>query len=496
MTLYKAKKITAKGDDEGNYQKTGSALDTVETDGDGLYVFSDIAPGNYIVVAAAGSNYEAVRPRGGSLELGKGGKETDVVNMAFGEAARPSTATPTPVPTAPQWDAANSTFATGNSPNSVSFALLYTNGRLSGEVTDSSAARMHGEAVIDLRRCLTIDEDANDDGTADDPASICTTYDGWKALSVDVSSNGSWSVDDLREGYYEAEIDPPGGYQSVDNTGAVVATNGGGNGNTYWVRQTAELTSLRPRVETANTFYIAKLGANTGTTLSTLTVDGTDCTTGSPCETLTFDVGSADVIATLDAASAGGVVELWDNTPGATGSKKLATLESGDKTAVSFPRGTTALQTRIFSEQGYQAPAVATQGSVHRNYDTRLESILVEWEGGSHSVSRADLEAMDNFLTDEAAGTRDIGATTPTAPTRNPAIAIELPTGVDATEVLTLTCTAKSPTADATATPAVPGVTVTCASVTLAASAGSGTATIADSSVNTRNYSITFTVAN
>jgi hypothetical protein len=358
---------------------------------------------------------------------------------------------------------------------------------------------MHGEATIDLRRCLTIDDDTDNDAATDGPvATRCTTYDGWESLSVDVFPNGSWSVDDLREGYYEAEIDPPGGYQSVDNTGSTtVTTNGGGNGNTYWVRQTAELSALRPRVTIENAFYIAKLGANTRTTLSTLTVDGTDCTSGSPCETLTMDVGSADVIATLDASSVGGVVELWDGTPDETGSKKLATLESGDETEVSFARGTTALQTRIFSEQGYQASAVATQGSVHRNYDTRLESILVEWTGGSLSVSRADLEAMANFLTDEQAGTRDIatdGATS--APTRQPAVAIELPAGVGATEALTLTCRAKGPTANPTATPAVPGVTVTCGAVTLVASEGTGTAVISDSTVNTRTYAISFTVAN
>ena len=492
LMLYKAKKVGGSGADKDRYVKDGDAVATEPTDADGLYVFSDIGPGNYIVQAEPGSNYEAVRPRGNSLAHGSG-EATDVVNMGFGAAARPSTATPTPVPTAPQWDAANSDFE--NSPNSVSFALLYTNGRLSGEVTDSSAARMHGEATIDLRRCLTIDDDTDNDAATEGPvASRCTSFDGWEDLSVDVSSNGSWSVDGLREGYYEAEIDPPAGYGSVDNTGAVATTNGGGNNSTYWIRQTAQLSALRPRVETANTFYIARLGANTGTTLATLTVDGTDCTTGTPCETLAFDVGSADVIATLDDASTGGVVELWNGVPGATGSRKLATLESGDETAVSFGRGTTALQTRVFSEQGYQAPVVATQGSVHRNSDTRLESILVEWTGGSHSVSRADLEAMANFLSDEAAGTRDIA--NGTAASRNPAIAIELPNGVGATEVLTLTCTAKDPTADAAATPPVLGVTATCAGVTLADSAGTGTAVIADGAVNTRTYSITFSVAN
>ena len=322
LTLYEAKEITAKGDDEGNYEKTGSAVGTSNTDADGLYVFPDIEPGNYIVEAAAGSNYEAVRPRGSSLELGKDGKMTDVVNMAFGAATRPSTATPTPVPTAPQWDAANSAFE--NSPSSVSFALLYTNGRLSGDVLDKGPNRMHGEATIELRRCLTIDEDPDNDLGTTETAHKCDDFDGWEMDNIAVRSNGSWSVDDLREGYYEAEVDPPGGYGSVDDLGVVPspATNGGGNDNTYWVRQTAELSSLRPR-ESTETFYIALLDGNNTVNLVDLTIsiDGTECTSTDVCETILYDVGSVEVNATVGTDSEGALIEIWDADPGPTDSE-------------------------------------------------------------------------------------------------------------------------------------------------------------------------------
>ncbi len=495
LTLYKAKKGT--GTDKARYVKSGSAVGTTETDADGLYVFSDIGPGEYIVEAAEGSNYEAVRARGSSLARGKG-KATDVVNMAFGEAKRPSTATPTPVPTAPQWDAANSDFASGNSPNSVSFALLYTNGRLSGNVLDKSTNRMHDEATIELRRCLTIEieEDPDGDPATDDATAAhrCDDYDdSFAASDIAVRSNGSWWADDLREGYYEAEVDPPGGYGSVDSTGVVPspATNGSGTGETYWVRQTAELSSLRPR-ESTETFYIAQLDGNNTVALSDLAIeiDDTTCTGTDVCETILYDVGSVDVEATVTGTSEGALIEIWDNAdPTATGAKKLATLEDGDDAEITVKAGPNALYIRGVSESGFTTTATEQRGVVHRNRDNRLNKLEFAWQGGSKTVTRADLVAMDDFLNDEVDATRDIAAGRTAIDVVEVEVSLPNAAGVTGAN-LALTATAEDNSV--TATP-----TVTAIDASAGAAEGTVEVTLADSdnSANTRTYRVTIKVA-
>ena len=486
LSLYKTKKVGGTSADKNRYVKTGSAVGTAETDADGLYVFSDIAPGNYIVEAAAGSDYEAVRPRGNSLSHGKGGKATDVVNMAFGAATRPSTATTIPVPTAPQWNAMTSAFS--NMPNAVSFALLYTNGRLSGDVEDRSSNRMHGDATVDVRRCLTI-EDADGDTEGFQSPHRCEDFDGFEVLRVDVASNGSWDVDDLREGYYEVEIDPPGGYGSVDSTG-VVAANGAGEGGTYWVRQAAQLTALRPR-ESTKTFYIARLGASRGADTGdlTLTVGGNACGTGTDvCDTLRFDVGSLKVTAALGGDSDGGMVELWSGDvaqePRLPTTKKLATLQDNRAATITVNRGTTALYPVIISEQGYSRSDGDSQyGAVHRNQDTRLEKIVIEWQGGSKTVSRAELEAMTDFLADEGRATDDIEDRDTVRPVD---VTISLPNSA-AGDALTVTATAKTSTVTA-----IPSFSAIAAGADEEVNA---TLTDDGNSDNARTYAITIAVA-
>ena len=157
-------------------------------------------------------------------------------------------------------------------------------------------------------------------------------------------------------------------------------------------------------------FYIARLGANTGTTIATLEVDKVTCVagagrcdaggTGGRQENVHTD-GVVSLEVTLDAASAGGTIQVWSGdhtvTPRPATTKLLATLSDGVAANVTVAKGSTQLWPVVQSANGYNVSAPAQNGEVYRDFDTRLNSILVTWNGGSYSVDRATLEAMSNF---------------------------------------------------------------------------------------------------
>ena len=142
-------------------------VDDATTDADGAYDFTGLAEGTYFV-RADGGDYYVAPPASGELS-------TTYLDQTVTSGAL-----------LPSWDHAAGTVTEGEA--DADFVLLYTDGSMSGTVTG-------GPTTVTVFRCAT----------ADPSGSACTTVDETVA-SVETDAYGDWSVDGLREGYYEVQI--------------------------------------------------------------------------------------------------------------------------------------------------------------------------------------------------------------------------------------------------------------------------------------------------
>jgi len=115
----------------------------------------------------------------------------------------------------------------------VDFVGLYTDGEITGTVKE--AFDNVGRHRVELERCLTYkaaveDDDATTDVDESAPAT-CGLRDETFAMDRRTEDDGDWSFEDLREGIYEAEVNPRGSYairEGSDATQLLMLTDGSG----------------------------------------------------------------------------------------------------------------------------------------------------------------------------------------------------------------------------------------------------------------------------
>ena len=102
----------------------------------------------------------------------------------------------------------------------VDFALLYTDGELTGEVSEPFDEV--GDHDIEFARCLTVNAAVEADPDASPPVvavpggTECQIHDDTYEDEVETNEDGEWSIDGLREGVYEVTVNPKGGYRVYD----------------------------------------------------------------------------------------------------------------------------------------------------------------------------------------------------------------------------------------------------------------------------------------
>ena len=172
--------------------------DTVMTDDDGSYAFEDVVEGSSYYVRATGSGiYHAAEA-----------SATDGFSRKV--AADEYPATEEGDFALPYWDynkgmtmmtKVTVSNATGTvSADFVNFALLYSDGSISGRVREASGNP--GNITIELIRCETYDADDEE----------CATYDrdAFPTQTTETGSNGTWEFNDLLEGWYEVYVGEAG----------------------------------------------------------------------------------------------------------------------------------------------------------------------------------------------------------------------------------------------------------------------------------------------
>ena len=175
-------------------------LQTVMTNADGLYEFEDVTEGAAYVVRvleSADVNYTAGRSLGAKDDRTATGVASDEYPSvtAEGDFALPrwDYMGNKIVPTTSSVEVSN---ATGTvKADLVNFALLYTDGSMSGRVRE--AASKPGNITIELARCDTYVS-----------GDRCATYDrvDFPTQRTQTLANGFWEFEDLTEGYYEVNV--------------------------------------------------------------------------------------------------------------------------------------------------------------------------------------------------------------------------------------------------------------------------------------------------
>ena len=175
-------------------------LQTEMTNADGLYEFEDVTEGAAYVVRvleSADANYTAGRSLGAKDDR----TATDVASGEYPSVKAEGDFL------LPRWDyKGNKIVSTTSSvkvfnanktvmANLVNFALLYTDGSMSGRVRE--AASSPGNITIELARCDTYVS-----------GDRCKTYDrvDFPTQRTQTLTNGFWEFEDLTEGYYEVNV--------------------------------------------------------------------------------------------------------------------------------------------------------------------------------------------------------------------------------------------------------------------------------------------------
>jgi hypothetical protein len=373
---------------------------TAETDEYGVYVFEGVEMGkNYFVKPVSTDLYVSVR--NGSTTNSE--KATDVVERAR--------VAPVAMPAdeiidlgVPEWDIHTSTIS-GHMGGD--FALLYMDGEIAGEVEDPGAGKGHQHTTVELNRCLTSDQVRNDEGTVTTEATGCSTYATGGGSTTEVSANGSWFASNLREGVYEVDLDLPAGYVTVTvdvgNAATVAAAE----------RKVVELEGGRSSEE-LDKFNIMDRNANAETVIETDTVrigtttrvalgtgGGTGTRTSAPEDAfVTYDQASVNLGLAPGLDSRGATFMITDGV--ATTPRRFTSGGSWR-----LEPGPNAIAISVAAQNGYGAAGTypsnaTTEGDLHRDRDTRMSAMSLQWQGGQHSRTRAELLLIAAFETDEA----------------------------------------------------------------------------------------------
>ena len=357
---------------------------TAETDEDGVYSFSGLTVGSSYFVKPEGTElYTAVR--NGSTGVANE-KAADVVTQGL------VVASDTPLDKidvgVPSWESHTSTATV---PGTADFVLLYKNGEVEGAVMDPSVRAAHEHATVELHRCMESDAVLDEDGDVTTDATGCTKFASGGMSEWPVDDDGDWLAEDLMEGVYEVRVDLPAGYQHVDMAGSVADGVSG---------QVAELAGGRASDDT-DIFYIKDRNADAGTAdytsevkMGTTVIPTTDGWVPSSTSSVSLKLTTTDA----DSENATFVIAETTNKFGADGTSWV--LAPGDNDLV----------VAVTSEDGYATndTGVNETDRVHRDRDTRLDGIRIEWQGNSASLTRSQLERISGFLTDEGRQTTRI----------------------------------------------------------------------------------------
>ncbi len=171
---------------------------TTETGDDGSYVFGDVVEGSAYYVRATGSGIYVAAEASAKDGFSRKVAADEYPAVEEGEFGLP------------YWDynagaAKNTSVTVSNATGTVSadfvnFALLYSDGTISGRVREASGSP--GNITIELIRCETYDAD---DGE-------CSTYNrsDFPTRTTETKSNGTWEFNDLLEGWYEVYVGEAG----------------------------------------------------------------------------------------------------------------------------------------------------------------------------------------------------------------------------------------------------------------------------------------------
>ena len=171
---------------------------TTETVDDGSYVFGDVVEGSAYYVRATGSGIYVAAEASAKDGFSRKVAADEYPAVEEGEFGLP------------YWDynagaAKNTKVTVSNATGTVSadfvnFALLYSDGTISGRVREASGSP--GNITVELIRCETYDAD---DGE-------CSTYNrsGFPTQTTETKSNGTWEFNDLLEGWYEVYVGEAG----------------------------------------------------------------------------------------------------------------------------------------------------------------------------------------------------------------------------------------------------------------------------------------------
>ena len=517
VNLHEANAAIKSGTNKGRRTAKSAVVATVETDGDGVYMFEGLTVGKHYYVMPEGTDlYTAVRTGDENMP---GQKATDIVTHALAEAGLPPA--PGSEPDIPTWDYHTSTATVDD----ADFVLLYNDGVVEGKVSDPSARAAHSRSVVVLRQCRTSNQDATTDPVT--AATQCTAYTGVE-VEASVDAKGNWSGEDLREGVYEVVPDLPAGYTNVTATGSetsestINATDGT---NTLFTQQMVELMGGRAGT-TTETFHIKDRNGGAGNTITSVTIDGTACGTAGtggaawtpPTERCVNNERDDGTIGVRVTASTGATIRLSSSdseaSPTGTGTFSYAVANGGTTSVPLAAAGSRTFHIHVAAGDGYtKNPATGATTNLfeaRRNADARLDELKLTFSGGTITLDRREL-GLDPGNPD--------GETGPVTGAHPVAYTVDGADGTgnavpDATDGVSLTATGKNGDFDVAAFEALASATAQCTitgatagnspfTVTLTANAGStkGTArfcvAIIDSDgeattpdANTENYNV------
>ena len=354
-------------------------LQTVETNADGLYEFEDVTEGAAYVVRvleSADDNYTAGRSLGAKDDRTATGVASDEYPSVTAEGDF----------VLPRWDylgnkivSTTSSVEVSNATGTVkadlvNFALLYTDGSMSGRVRE--AASVPGNITIELARCDTY---ASGDR--------CATYDrvDFPTDRTQTLASGFWEFEDLTEGYYEVNVGDVGFKPANINATTLKidddeVDNPADEERTRLVKGERDLAS-------GNNFYIYDGGKDDDDGLASLVVMGTQ----------NVDIGEVALngVAVPSAQGAGGSDAMGSIDAITWASESITvipTIAAGATYTVTIP-GTTA------------APMVVGRGT-GASTDDGVEFKLPDY-GTGHAMEGTDRETMVTVTVTAANGYND-----------------------------------------------------------------------------------------
>ena len=414
VNLHAASAAIGSGANKGKRTAGAAVVATVETDGDGVFMFENLVVGKHYFVKPQGTDlYTAVRNGNTGIV---GHKSSDVVTEALTTAGLPPA--PGSEPAIPTWDYNTSTATVG----AADFVLLYQDGEVEGKVMDPSVRAAHARSVVELHQCKVSNYAAESSPGAGDgvDASQCTEYTG-VVVEASVDAKGNWGADDLREGLYEVIPDLPAGYVNADSAGATAFVEG--TTTSFYSQQFVELMGGRADDDT-RTFYIKDRNAGAGATLTSVEVDGTACSMGAAAAPADNQCGhdEAGSFSVVASASAGATIRLsssaTDAAPTGTGMYSQA-VNNGRATTVTLPRaGSRRFFVHVMAEDGYASNSanVATAAGFHlrRDADVRVKEVTITWSGDRIELDRDALNLDPDGETDPVTGTTTLRVTVDT----------------------------------------------------------------------------------